>query len=85
MDTLHDIAADIIEWMNDSGAGRRPVTNGDRFRAMNDGGLSVFLNGIVVCENCVYGGTCTDPYDTSKCITGVKEWLSQPAKEVQNG
>lgn len=63
----------------------KPFTNGDRFRAMNDGELSVFLNGTFVCECCVYGGTCTEPYNMSKCITGVREWLSQPAKEVQNG
>lgn len=63
----------------------KPFTNGDRLRAMNDGELSVFLNGTFVCECCVYGGTCTEPYNMSKCIIGVREWLSQPAKEVQNG
>ena len=42
----------------------KPFTNGDRLRAMNDGELSVFLNGTFVCECCVYGGTCTEPYNS---------------------
>lgn len=63
----------------------KPITNGDRLRAMNDGELSVFLNGTFVCECCVNCGTCTEAYNMGKCITGVKEWLSHPAKKYDKG
>lgn len=59
----------------------KPLTNGDRIRAMTDEELSVFLGGIAdnctynTCDNCPMYGACVDvPLSRDK-------WLSQEVEK----
>lgn len=59
----------------------KPLTNGDRIRAMTDEELSVFLGGIAdncsynTCDNCPLYGACVDvPLSRDK-------WLRQEAEK----
>lgn len=59
----------------------KPMTNGDRIRAMTDEELSVFLGGIAdncsynTCDNCPLYGACVDvPLSRDK-------WLRQEAEK----
>ena len=47
---------------------------------MTDGELAILINGNVTCDLCIHGGVCTDPYDMSRCIAGVKAYLGQERK-----
>lgn len=55
-------------------------THGDHIRSMTDGELAILINGNVTCDLCIHGGVCTDPYDMSRCIAGVKAYLGQERK-----
>ena len=59
-------------------------TNGDYIRSLSDGELSILLNGNLICDLCIHGAGCVDPYNMSKCIAGVKEYLGRERK-VDNG
>lgn len=63
---------------------KKTMTNADRIRAMSDEELARFLADVSTsqtsrCDYCTYAKRCT-----GKCIDGVKDWLKQPAEEVQN-
>lgn len=58
-----------------------PMTNADRIRAMSDEELAKWLNSSgCICESCSHSAECVDPYNLSRCVCGVLEWLKQPAE-----
>lgn len=59
---------------------KRTITNSDYIRSLEDGELSILLNGNIVCDLCIHGAMCTEPYNMSRCIAGVKEYLGQERK-----
>lgn len=59
-------------------------TNGDRIRAMTDAELAVFLNRTTVCDACVFGDICREPYNMEKCNAGVETWLAMTVEEEEN-
>ena len=59
-------------------------TNGDYMRSLSDGDLSILLNGNMICDICIHDAGCQDPYNMSRCIAGVKEYLGRERK-VDNG
>lgn len=59
----------------------REKTNADRIRAMTDEELAHWLNSCgCICETCSHSANCVDPYNLSRCVGGVLEWLKQPAE-----
>lgn len=61
----------------------RRMTNADRIRAMTDEELAVLLNGVLVCDICVFSGEgCTECYNMERCISGLMTWLAMKAEEV---
>lgn len=60
---------------------KKPQTNADRIRAMSDEELAKWLNSSgCICESCSHSAECVDPYNLSRCVCGVLEWLKQPAE-----
>lgn len=59
-------------------------SNGDYVRSLPDRALSMLLNDTMPCDFCIHGGTCQNPYNSSRCIDGVTEYLGQE-RTVDNG
>lgn len=61
-----------------------PITNADRFRAMSDEELAAYwVNCSRICDWCSQKEKCDTVTATQEqCVTGVLEWLKQPADEV---
>ena len=56
-------------------------TNADRIRSRTDEELAKWLNSSgCICESCSHSAECVDPYNLSRCVCGVLEWLKQPAE-----
>ena len=59
----------------------KPMTNGDRIRAMTDEELSQFLGTMSACGfDCPAQEYCMKSTETS-CVVNMLEWLQQPVKE----
>lgn len=52
-------------------------THGDYIRSMTDDQLSMLLNDTMPCDFCIHGDRCTNPYNSSRCIDGVAEYLGR--------
>ncbi len=53
---------------------------GDYIRSLTDDQMSVFLNSNMICDLCIHGAGCRDPYNMSRCIAGVTEYLGRERK-----
>ena len=63
----------------------KPVTNGDRIRAMTDAELAEWLVSFgTICEICSENTFVYDDETIAcgRCAEGITNWLKQPAKEV---
>ena len=60
-----------------------PQTNADRIRAMSDEELAAYwVNCSCICDWCSQKEKCdTETATQERCVTGVLEWLKQPAEE----
>ena len=74
-----DVCPDGCEFFDDSGGyeikEKKPMTNGDRIRAMSDEELVKFFEKNVDCCGCMLYGDCTGP-----CPENWLNWLKQPAE-----
>ena len=61
---------------------KKPATNADRIRAMNDEDLAAWIAGMTtVCECCAELNECEAPRGFNRCSHGVEDWLKQPVEE----
>lgn len=66
----------------------KPMTNSDRFRAMSDDEMAVFLlSPADICGQCQGNGEFCTGYPSNndcRCVNAVKKWLQQPAEECDD-
>lgn len=74
------LIANGVRFASDNNVGDKPMTNGDRIRAMSDEELAEFLNRVKQpCDNCqlaVVEGACTE----TLCDDAMEKWLKQPCE-----
>lgn len=63
-----------IDEIIDGSPEEKPMTNADRIRTMSDEELAKLLCSLRSCNNCRWGGW----------VCGLREWLKQPAEEVDH-
>lgn len=56
-------------------------TYGDYIRSLPNRALSILLNDTMPCDFCIHNDGCQNPYNSSRCIDGVEEYLGKERKD----
>lgn len=82
--TDHLIAHGVTLAEDNNVLGKKPLTNGDRIRAMTDEELAEWVVSFgTICEICSENTFVCDDETIAcgRCAVGITNWLKQPAKE----
>ena len=63
---------------------KKPMTNGDKIRAMSDDELATWWSKYADCDNCRIWKDC-ELSDTSNCREALLHWLKREAKSEEIG
>lgn len=80
----HALVASCLYCYSCSAFEEKPITNGDRIRAMSDEELAEWLSSFgAICEICSDNTFACDDETIAcgRCVVGITNWLKQPVGE----